>query len=290
MPRGQFTIVNNLCQHIWQCGRQILALGLRLIRDYAFTASESAKPIVLESSLVSSTPQQTSLDKTDAKPGADENFIVERIYKAVMEQRLAPNTKLSEARLCETFGVGRMRIRRALLLLSSQGLIELQSNRGAYVACPDKSEANDVFAARMLIEPPLVRQLAQSADEIDLKVLVDHIALEDAARKKDERTEIIRLSGEFHTKLAQATGNKFIFRMMRELVTRTSLIVGLFGSSKNASCPDDEHSKILRAIQSQNPEQAEKLLISHLNHIQSGLDMDSRQDPPDDLAAILGSD
>nr|WP_281502629.1 GntR family transcriptional regulator [Aliiroseovarius sp. F47248L] len=216
-------------------------------------------------------------------------MIVERIYRAVMEQRLAPNTKLSEARLCEAFGVGRMRVRRALLLLSSQGIIHLHSNRGAYVACPDKSEANDVFAARMLIEPPLVRQLAHSSGDIDLALLTDHIALEDAARQKNERTEIIRLSGEFHTKLAQATGNKFISRMMRELVTRTSLIVGLFGSSEGASCPDDEHRKILAAIQSQNPEQAERRLISHLEHIQSGLDMGARQQSQDDLATILGS-
>jgi DNA-binding GntR family transcriptional regulator len=239
---------------------------------------------------VSSNPQQSSITTTDSSSGSDERIIVERIYKAVMEQRLAPNTKLSEARLCETFGVGRMHVRRALLLLSSQGIIELQSNRGAYVACPDKSEASDVFAARMLIEPPLVRQLAQSSGEIDLTVLTDHIALEDTAREQNERTEIIRLSGEFHTKLAQATGNKFIFRMLRELVTRTSLIVGLFGSSENASCPDDEHSNILKAIQSHSPEMAEQLLISHLNHIQSGLDMESRQQPQDDLATILGSD
>ena len=78
-----------------------------------------------------------------------------------------------------------MRIRRALLLLSSQGLIELQSNRAAYVACPSKSDANDVFAARMLIEPPLVRNLAQNPDVIDLRVLVDHIELEDAAREQN---------------------------------------------------------------------------------------------------------
>lgn len=234
-------------------------------------------------------PQLTHQDQTDIRSETDEGFIVERIYKAVMEQRLAPKTKLSEARLCQTFGVGRMRVRRALLLLSSQGIVDLQSNRGAFVACPDGSEANDVFAARMLIEPPLVRQLAKSAGDIDLALLTDHIASEDAAREKNERTEIIRLSGEFHTKLAQATGNKFISRMMRELVTRTSLIVGLFGSSENASCPDDEHSNILRAIKSRDPELAEELLVSHLNHIQSGLDMETRHPPQDDLAAILGS-
>ncbi|WP_232962791.1 GntR family transcriptional regulator [Paracoccus tegillarcae] len=235
-------------------------------------------------------PQQRSVTATDPKTGVDENLIVERIYRAVMEQRLAPNTKLSEARLCETFGVGRMRVRRALLLLSSQGIIKLQSNRGAYVACPDKSEANDVFAARMLIEPPLVRQLARQSSDLDLTLLTDHIALEDAAREKNQRTEIIRLSGEFHTKLAQATGNQFIFRMMRELVTRTSLIVGLFGSSEDASCPDHEHNDILQAILAQEPEKAEQILISHLQHIQNGLDMDARQEPQDDLAVILGSD
>ena len=125
---------------------------------------------------------------------------------------------------------------------------------------------------------------------MNLALLTDHIALEDAARRENQRTEIIRLSGEFHTKLAQATGNKFISRMMRELVTRTSLIVGLFGSSENASCPEDEHTHILQAIQARDPERAEQLLVSHLEHIQSGLDMETRQQPPDDLATILGSD
>jgi DNA-binding GntR family transcriptional regulator len=236
---------------------------------------------------VSTNQKQNDVNRLNTSPESDENFIVERIYKAVMEQRLAPNTKLSESLLCKTFGVGRMRIRRALLLLSSQGLIELQSNRGAYVACPSKSDANDVFAARMLIEPPLVRNLAQNPDVIDLRVLVDHIELEDAAREQNERTEIIRLSGEFHTKLAQASGNTFIFRMMRELVTRTSLIVGLFGSSEDASCPDHEHGDILQAIQTKQPQKAEKLLISHLHHIQSGLDMEARTEISEDLEAVL---
>ena len=233
--------------------------------------------------------QSKGPDTTLPKPASEVSLIVAEVYKAVIEQRLAPNTKLSEARLCEIFGVGRMHVRRALLLLSSQGIIELHTNRGAYVACPDKSEASDVFAARQLIEPPLVRQLAAGISESSLALLTDHIALEDASRDQNERTEIIRLSGEFHTKLAEATGNQFILRMMRELVTRTSLIVGLFGSSKDASCPDDEHNKILNAIQSGDPDKAEALLKSHLNHIQNGLDMHITKPPHDDLGIILGS-
>ena len=120
----------------------------------------------LEGCTVSINSQINSQFERKFSSETDENMIVERIYRAVMEQRLAPNTKLSEASLCETFNVGRMHVRRALLLLSSQGIIDLHSNRGAYVACPDKSEAQDVFAARTLIEPPLVRQLAQEPNEV----------------------------------------------------------------------------------------------------------------------------
>jgi len=227
-------------------------------------------------------------DAGDDQSKADESLIVDRIYKAVMERRLAPNTKLSEARLCETFNVGRMHVRRALLVLSTQGIIDLHSNRGAYVACPDSAEADDVFAARTLIEPPLVRQLAENPRAVNLALLADHIAMENAARAQNERTEIIRLSGEFHTKLAEAAGNKFVSRMLRELVTRTSLIVGLFGTSKHAACPEDEHRQILEAIKAGDPNQAENLMISHLNHIQHGLDMDTSNHPQDNLATILG--
>ena len=81
----------------------------------------------LEGCTVSINSQINSQFERKFSSEPDENMIVERIYKAVMEQRLAPNTKLSEASLCETFNVGRMHVRRALLLLSSQGIIDLHS-------------------------------------------------------------------------------------------------------------------------------------------------------------------
>lgn len=228
------------------------------------------------------------VEKTDTSVEETiENMIVECIYNAVMEQRLAPKTKLSEASLCRTFDVGRMHVRRALLLLSSHGIIDLHSNKGAYIACPDKAQSNEVFDARMLIEPPLVRQLAERATSKELKILADHIDLEDAARAGQNRSELIRLSGEFHTKLAEAGQNSLIVKMMRELVTKTSLIVGLFGRPRSTSCPDDEHSKILKAIQSGNAIVAESLVKEHLHHIRESLNMEIVTQPANDLEKIL---
>ncbi|MEX3007455.1 GntR family transcriptional regulator [Hoeflea sp. TYP-13] len=218
----------------------------------------------------------------------DEQEIVDRIYAAVMEQRLPPKTKLSEAKLCESFGVGRMRIRRALLLLASQGIVDLHSNRGAFVSCPDRREATDVFGARKHLESSIIREVAVNASAKNLDVLRNHVALEDAARQQNERREIIRLSGEFHVKLAEATGNMVLRRVVRELVTRTSLIIGLFGTSGGSSCPDHEHQDILDAIQDKDPDAAEALVRAHLEHIEADLNLATERDSQPDLVSILG--
>ena len=68
-----------------------------------------------------------------------EDEIVRRIHDAVIEQRLPPGTKLSEAALCEAFGVGRARVRRSLVVLAGREIVELHANRGAFVARPTRA-------------------------------------------------------------------------------------------------------------------------------------------------------
>lgn len=222
-----------------------------------------------------------------ANRAPEEHEIVERIHAAVMEQRLPPSTKLSESKLCEAFGVGRMRVRRALLLLASQGIVDLPSNRGAFVACPDRSEADDVFDARLALEPGMVRDIAKRATPEQVRALEAHVELEQRARNDRRRREIIRLSGEFHVKLASVTGNQVLTRMVRELVTRTSLIIGLFGNAGAPNCEPVEHLEILAAITERDGRKAERLARAHLEHIRSDLDLDVAVSHDPDIAQIL---
>jgi DNA-binding GntR family transcriptional regulator len=217
-----------------------------------------------------------------------EQRIVERIFAAVMEQRLPPHTKLSESTLCESFGVGRMRVRRALLLLANQGIVNLHSNRGAFIASPDRKEARDVFDARLALEPSIVRQVARNASADDLEALERHIALEQRAGHSRNRRESIRLSGEFHVRLAAATGNEVLTRMMRELVTRTSLIIGLFGTSGISNCAEHEHTDILDALRDRDSDNSEALIRTHLAHIEADLDLNAPEAVQPDLISILG--
>lgn len=223
----------------------------------------------------------------DIAGSPEEQVIVDRIFSAVMEQRLAPRTKLNEAALCETFGVGRMRVRRALLLLGSQGIVELRNNRGAYVACPSAEEAAEVFEARMMIEPELVKAMAARVSLEAIADLRQHLEKEDAARRKRERSDLIRLSGEFHVMLAEGHGNAVLARVIKELVTRTSLIVGMFGLNRASTCPEDEHSRIVDAIAAGDGDAAARIVREHLEHIQHGLELTREDSVAPDLVKIL---
>jgi DNA-binding GntR family transcriptional regulator len=219
--------------------------------------------------------------------GIDEGDIVERIFDAVIEQRLPPGTKLSESALCEAFGVGRMRIRRALLLLASREVVELHANRGAFVASPTPQQAREVFEARLALEPNITRLAVQRASEDDIAELNRLLEMEYVAHKERRRHDAIRLSGQFHTALAQVAGNGILIRTMKELVTRTSLIIGLFGAPGLSDCRDDDHAGIVGAFHTRDAEKAAWMMTLHLKHIESHLQLNAKPREVVDLVKLF---
>lgn len=216
-----------------------------------------------------------------------EEEIVARIFEAIIDQRLPPGTKLSEAALCEAFSVGRMRIRQSLLLLASREVVELQPNRGAFVASPSAEQAREVFEARLMIEPNVARLAAERATEDDLRMLERHLRLEHEAHHGNRRRDAIRLSGQFHVLLAELADNSVALRMVRELVTRTSLIIGIFGSPGVSNCRDEEHDEIVEALRKRDTELAAQIMSGHLHHIQEHLELNGPAEGASDLVAIF---
>ncbi|MBT0778782.1 MULTISPECIES: GntR family transcriptional regulator [Paracoccus] len=216
-----------------------------------------------------------------------EEDIVEHIFEAVIEQRLPPGTKLSESALCDAFGVGRMRIRRALLLLASRQIVDLQANRGAFVASPTAEQAHEVFEARLMLEPSITRLAVQRATDAEIAMLAAHIEREHEAHHIGRRRDAIRLSGQFHGLLAQVAGNSVMLRMMRELITRTSLIIGIFGAQDMTDCRDHDHSRIVDAIRRRDAEEGARLMQEHLAQIKRDLDLSGRATNALDLVSIL---
>jgi DNA-binding GntR family transcriptional regulator len=222
--------------------------------------------------------------RIDRESTVDE--IYERVYVAILEHRLQPGTKLGEERLADIFGASRARIREVLARLAHEQIVELFPQRGAYVAKPSIEQARDVFEARRLIEPAVIRRLIDTITPEKTARLRQHLELEFDARRRDDKRAVIRLSGEFHTLAAELAGNSALARNMRELSMLTCLAIFLYDAPTATSCRPDEHTKIVEAIGKRDRARAEKLMMDHLDHIEHSLKLDP-SNAEADLEAIF---
>lgn len=213
--------------------------------------------------------------------------IYEKIYGAIVEHRLQPGTKLGEDRLATIFSVSRARVREVLARLAHEQVVNLYPQRGAFVAKPPPEQAVDVFEARRLIEPALLKRLIHTLTSEKVARLRQHQELELDARRRDDKRAVIRLSGEFHQLVAELAGNASLARSMRELTTLTCLIIVLYDAPTASSCRADEHSDIIDAIAKRDSARAERLMLAHLNHIESSLKLDNTTEEVD-LEAVFG--
>jgi DNA-binding GntR family transcriptional regulator len=65
-------------------------------------------------------------------------------------------------------------------------------------------------------------------------------------------------------------------------------MIFLYDAPTSTSCRADEHSKLIEAIAKRDPARAERLMLEHLDHIESGMKLDSSTEEVD-LEAIFKS-
>ncbi|MFT3779072.1 MAG: GntR family transcriptional regulator [Ottowia sp.] len=217
------------------------------------------------------------------------NVIYDRIQRAVLEHRLPPGTKLAEDRLAVLFDTSRAQVRDVLGRLANEGVVCTIPNRGAFIASPTPEETRDIFEARRLIEPALVRRFVALRDTEALGRLRALVKEEEDARARKDRPAMVRLSGEFHMRLADYAGNRTLARTIRGLATLTCLAIFLYDAPHSTSCREDEHEQLLSAMSRRRADRAAELMLEHLHHIEHSLALDVPREQMVDLAqALLG--
>ncbi len=216
-----------------------------------------------------------------------------RIYSAllwaILDHRLPPGTRLPEDELGAVFGVSRTIVRAALQGLAHEAVVTIEPNRGAQVAQPTAEEARHVFEARSLVEPRLAALAAARAGSREAERIRRHHAEEHAALDAGDRHRSIALSGQFHVLIAEMAAQPILAGFVRELVSRSSLVVALYWRRPDAICERHAHHELAEAIAGGDSPRASDLMLSHLVDIFSGLDLTPRPTRAASLSELLGA-
>jgi DNA-binding GntR family transcriptional regulator len=214
------------------------------------------------------------------------HFIVESLTRAIVEHRLQPGTKLAEQKLADHFGVSRTLVRQALFQLTQNRLIKMEPARGAFVAAPTVEEARQVFAVRRMLEAEMTRAFVREVTPAKVRALREHIAQEKAAVDDNDPAGRIELLGDFHVRMAELMGNEVLAQMLRDLVSRSSLITLMYQRDGAARHSQEEHVELVKAIAAKDEERAVRLMHEHLLHVEESLAFD-RKVPTHDIAVAL---
>lgn len=191
--------------------------------------------------------------------------VYDDIFDAVMDRRLLPGAKLTEATLCSVFACSRATVRTALSQLAHDRIVVIEPNRGAFVWQPSTKETRDVFEMRQALEAMTLNMLLALPDlATRLSPLYDMVRRERQAFECGDRVSWIRLSNAFHVELAHLLGNLVLTEMLHSLCARTSLIIAHYDTPGESACSYIEHHDILDQLSHGNAEAARTAMHHHL--------------------------
>lgn len=226
--------------------------------------------------VLSRSPTRAAPAKRELRPRVDgdeiEAAICERIRAAICNGELPPGTKLPEEAIAESFATKRFFVRAAFQRLAFENLIDLQKNRGAFVARPSVKEARDTFEARRVIERVTTEIATRTARTHHLRAIAQQIDDQEPHWKRGSRKQAIAGIGMIHMSLASLAHNGALAAALERLILRTSLILGLYGTAHTFDVMPNQYRDLMDIIQSGRSLDAARQIERCLFVLESELD------------------
>jgi DNA-binding GntR family transcriptional regulator len=197
----------------------------------------------------------------------------ERLKDALQHAGLTPGEPLSENQLSKWLGISRTPVREALQQLAQEGLVQVIPGRAITVASRSLKEVLDVVHIRSLLEPELVRLVAESATEQQIETLQQTIEKMEDAIHSDDYAAWAKADTVFHALLNDACPNRLLGEtsiLMRNRVHHIADSDSKVNPARLAACTA-EHRQIVDAIAAHDSKAAEQAVREHLAALRTSL-------------------
>ena len=209
-----------------------------------------------------------------------------RLQALIINGLTATNGQLpTEREICETMGVSRRAVRRALAAIEAEGLIWRKQGKGTFAGqAPDPTQVlaagivgetdfMEVMDARLCIEPGLAGMAAVKATPPDIERM-RNLARRTLDSVDADSTEL--WDGALHRLIARTAGNAPLataFSMLDEIRSNAGWrsLRSKARSVETLKLSDQEHHAIIDAIEAGVPAQAEAAMRAHLSTLSDNL-------------------
>lgn len=191
----------------------------------------------------------------------------EYIKKQILNGTLLPGDVISEKELTGELGFSRTPVREAIQRLAEENLLIVMPSRGTIVSHISVDDIRQLYEARKLNEPFVVRQAVKRADREKLlffrKIFEEQTDAQLAEHDWDQ---------EFHLYLAECAGNRFLKKLIQDLMTQSVRIRSLSNEKKENRFKQakEEHLAMIDAMLAGDEDAAQQAVLSHLQRSEEG--------------------
>lgn len=186
----------------------------------------------------------------------------ERIYVGAY----APGTTLRQERIAVEFGISRTPLREAFRVLERDGLVVNKPGSGVRVATADLPKLLDAYAVREAMDGVAARHAAERATSVEIEHLAKLVDLQKEQITDWNPSAYSQTNVDFHLAIISAARNASLATLVPLLHLTSQVFAPAFAlSSERASAAVAEHSAILDAIQTRNPDEAERVARAHIH-------------------------
>ncbi len=181
--------------------------------------------------------------------------VVEFIKRCILDGELAPGEQVKEVILSERLGISRAPIREALQILTQDGLITSEPQKGKYIRKMTRQEIENEYEIGGILEGAGVAAALPLMNHVDLARLsgmIEHMAR--LAPRVGGLYEFTEVDDAFHSALLAHCANRRLVEMARSACTNISKF--LFYNHWNVLFTPqefvDRHRDIFEAVQTLN--------------------------------------
>lgn len=194
--------------------------------------------------------------------------VTERLEEAIIEGDLAPGERIFEQVLATDMGISRGPLREAIRRLEGRRLLTREPNVGVRVAELSSKRLDELLAVREALEGMACRIAAErftdkEVDELQ-KMLDKHSDQVHSGKGYYQQGRDF----DFHFRIAQATDNEFLISMISGDLYDLLRVYRYKASTMEGRADEalEEHQKIVDALRTRDPDQAEQAMREHIRN------------------------
>lgn len=187
----------------------------------------------------------------------------------ILECRLVPGERLTEATVSARLEIGKTPTREALRNLVRDGLVQVVPRHGYRVTPITLSDVQELFGLRLVVEPASVVLAIAYLTDTQLSHLETLAEVEYIPGDRNRMRDFLQANIEFHYTIAIASQNNRLAELVKQLLIESQRLIN-FGVKHHPQREQTrrEHRQLCVALRDRDPKTAQQLAEDHLHATQ----------------------